>query len=94
MVDGEERVLRLTLGSLAALEAKLDARTLMELVEGFETGQFKASDLLLLIWAGLNGGGTPMTCDEVGQLNIDGGPIAAARAAGKLLATTFSGQGK
>lgn len=91
-VGGEERVLRLTLGSLAALEAKLEARSLMDLVEGFENGRFKASDLLLLIWAGLNGGGAAMTCEEVGQLDIDGGPIAAARVAGRLLAATFSGQ--
>jgi len=38
-IDGEPRVLKLTLGALAELEAQLKAGTLIELIERFEGGQ-------------------------------------------------------
>lgn len=88
-VNGQSRVMRLTLGALAALEDGLGSKTLVELVESFETGQFKARDLLLLLWAGLNGGGWDVSFEEVGDARIGGGPLYAAKLSAQLLALTF-----
>lgn len=88
-VNGQARVMRLTLGALAALEDSLGARSMVEMVEAYEIGQFKARDLLLLLWAGLNGGGWEVSFEEVGEAEIEGGPLIAAKAGGKLLARTF-----
>ncbi len=88
-VNGEVRTMRLTLGALAALEDALGATSLVALVEAFETGQFKARDLLVLLWAGLNGGGWEVPFEEVGDARIAGGPLGAAKAGAQLLALTF-----
>ena len=89
-VDGEPRIMRLTLGALAELEARLKAESLMEMIARFETGGFRVEDLIALIVAGLNGGGWRI--DEAGLLRstIDGGPLAAAEAAARLLKATFT----
>ena len=88
-IDGTERVLRLTLGALAALEARLGARSLADLVQTFEGGDMRSDDLILLLWAGLNGGGFAVSVEDVGNARVQGGPVAAAQAAGLLLRQTF-----
>ena len=90
-VDGQARVLRLTLGALAALEHELDAGSLVEMVDRFEDGQFRSRDILLLLWAGLNGGGWAVELDAVAAAHIAGGPVAAAKAGARLLHCTFGG---
>lgn len=90
-VNGEARVMRLTLGALAALEARLEAQSLMALVEDLEGGTFSSRQLIGILWAGLNGGGTEMSFEDVGAARIAGGPVAAAQAAGALLRLTFVG---
>lgn len=89
VIDGERRVMKLTLGALAELEAQLESGSLVELVERFETGGFSARDVLALIVAGLRGGGTDLGAAEMAQAEIEGGPVAAARAAAALLARAF-----
>lgn len=89
-VDGEPRVMRLTLGALAELEARLKAESLMEMIARFETGGFRVQDLIALVVAGLNGGGWRITEAELLGRRIDGGPVAAAQAAARLLKLTFS----
>ena len=89
-VNGEERRMRLTLGALAALETRLGERSLLDMVQMFEGGAFRPSDLLALIWAGLNGGGWAVSFDDVDDCTIDGGPLEAARAGARLLAVTFA----
>lgn len=91
VVNGQERVLRLTLGALAALEEELEAGSLVELVAAFETGTFRSRDLLALLWAGLNGGGWTVSREDVGAALVEGGPVAATQAAARLLALTFAG---
>lgn len=83
-IGGETRVMRLTLGRLAALEARLGAGSLMELIGRFEDGRFRAEDLVALIAAGLD-----LREGEVMEAEIAGGPAAAARAAAALLRLTF-----
>lgn len=89
-VDGEPRVMRLTLGALATLEARLEAGSLLEMISRFETGGFRVSDLIALITAGLNGGGWRISEADLLRSQIDGGPLAAAQAAAELLKLTFT----
>ena len=66
------------------------AGTLVELVERFEAGRFSSRDVLLLIVAGLRGGGWRGTAADLLTVEIGGGPVAAARAAAALLARAFT----
>lgn len=90
LIDGKAHVLRLTLGALAELEAGLKADSLVDLVTRFETGACSSRDVLALIVAGLRGGGWRGTAADLLAAEIDGGPIAAARAAAELLARAFA----
>lgn len=90
IIDGERRVLKLTLGALAELEAGLAAGSLVELVERFEAGAFSTRDVLALIVAGLRGGGWAGSESDLIAADIDGGPLGAARAAADLLARAFT----
>ena len=89
VIDGERFVLKLTLGALAELEGELGAGTLVELVERFEAGRFSTRDVLMLIVAGLRGGGWRGSSRDLLSAEIDGGAVEAARAAGMLLARAF-----
>lgn len=89
-INGQPHTLKLTLGALAALEATLEADSLIALVERFEGGGYRARDVLFLIQAGLQGGGTPMSLGALAQADFEGGPLAAARAAAILLARAFA----
>lgn len=89
-VDGSPRVMRLTLGALAELEARLKCDSLLEMIARFETGAFRVRDLISLLTAGLNGGGLTITEAELVRSQIDGGPLAAAQAAAQLLKITFT----
>jgi len=90
VIDGQQRVMKLTLGALAGLEAALGADTLVALVERFEVGACSSRDVLALIVAGLQGGGSEMGERDLMTATIEGGPLAAARAAAELLARAFA----
>ena len=89
-IDGEQRVLKLTLGALAQLEDELHAGTLIELIERFEGGQVSARDVMALIVAGLRGGGWQGSASDLMASEIEGGPVHATQAAGELLRRAFS----
>lgn len=89
VLDGQRHVAKLTLGTLAELEAALEAGSLMALVERFETRAFTTRDVLALVVAGLRGGGWQGTAADLRTVEIGGGPVAAARAAAELLARAF-----
>ncbi|MHA6262177.1 gene transfer agent family protein [Arenibacterium sp. CAU 1754] len=89
VIDGQRRVLKLTLGALAELEQAVETGTLLELVERFEAGGFSSRDVLALIVAGLRGGGADVAAEDLMSADIEGGPMAAARAAAQLLARAF-----
>ena len=89
-LDGERHVAKLTLGALAELEAGLGTGTLVELVERFEAGRFSTRDVVMLIVAGLRGGGWDGTAADLLKVEIGGGPVEAARAAAELLARAFT----
>ena len=90
MLDGQAYVMRLTLGALAELEADMQSESLMDLVGRFENGAFSARDLLALLAAGLRGGGANISTADLAKRTVDGGPVVAAQAAGRLLKVTFS----
>lgn len=93
VIDGERFVMKLTLGALAELEGELGAGTLVELVERFEAGRFSTRDVLMLIVAGLRGGGWRGVSRDLLSAEIEGGPVEAARAAGMLLVRAFRAPG-
>lgn len=90
IIDGQNRVMRLTLGALAELESALEADSLMAMVERFESSSFTSQDVLALLRAGLRGGKCDVSDDALYHAEIEGGPIAAARAAAELLARAFT----
>jgi hypothetical protein len=89
VIDGQRRVMKLTLGALAELEQALAAGSLVDLVERFEAGRFSSRDVLALVVAGLRGGGGDVGPADLLRAEIEGGPVAAARAAAALLARAF-----
>jgi hypothetical protein len=90
VIDGERHLMRLTLGALAELEATLAQGSLVDLVKRFEEGAFSTRDVLALIVAGLRGGGWRGNATDLLSAEIEGGPVAAARAAAEVLARAFS----
>jgi len=89
-VGGQELDMRLSLGALVELEEALGADSLLGLVERFESGAFSARDLLTLLAAGLKGAGWHGTLADLRAAEIEGGPVAAAQAAARLLAVSFA----
>lgn len=88
-VDGVARRMRLTLGALAELEARLETGSLMALAEKFEGGQVSTRELLALLAAGLEGAGEPVTEEALAKAEIEGGAVGAMRAGVELLARSF-----
>lgn len=90
VIDGRRHVLKLTLGSLAEMEAALPEESLPALVRRFEEGRFTTRDVLALIVAGLRGGGWQGTAAELRGAEIAGGPAGAAKVAARLLVAAFA----
>jgi hypothetical protein len=88
-LDGVERVLKLTLGALAELEAELGGASLADTIGRFEEGSFTTRDVLAVVVAGLRGGGWQGRAQDLLTCEIAGGPIEAARAAARLLVLAF-----
>lgn len=90
VLDGERHVMRLTLGALAELEEALGEETLVDLIARFERGGVSSRDVLHLVSAGLRGGGWPGSIRDLLAVEIEGGPMEAARLAGQLLVRAFA----
>ncbi|MDR7125378.1 gene transfer agent family protein [Pseudotabrizicola sp. 4114] len=90
VLDGRRHVARLTLGALAELEEALATGSLIDLVQRFEAGRFSTRDVLVLLVAGLRGGGWQGTAADLRSVEIGGGPMEAARVAAELLARAFT----
>lgn len=89
VLDGERHRLKLTLGALAELETRLEAESLADLVARFEGNALKARDVMLLIAAGLRGGGWAGDVSDLLTAEIEGGPMQAARLAAQALSLAF-----
>lgn len=89
-VDGTERIMKLTLGALAELETRVASGSLVDLIQRFENGSYRAADLLALITAALRGGGWQVTEAEVAVASFKGGLGEAARLAAQTLTLAFA----
>jgi len=89
-LNGTPHMAKLTLGTLAEMEAALETGSLFDLVERFEQGRFSTRDVLALIVAGLRGGGWKGTAADLRTVEIGGGTLEAARVAAELLARAFA----
>lgn len=89
-IDGETRLLCLTLGALAELESALGVEDLCELGSRFGAGRLSARDLIAIVGAGLRGAGNVASDADVAQMSVEGGVTGFARIAADLLAATFS----
>ncbi|MEY2956810.1 MAG: hypothetical protein RL123_1538 [Pseudomonadota bacterium] len=88
-IDGVRHVCRLTLGAIAEMEAAT-GESVIEMVERFETGRWRAGDVLAVLVAGLRGGGWRGEAAALRAARIAGGPGGAARAAAALLVAAFA----
>jgi hypothetical protein len=89
VIDGERRILCLTLGALAELETAFGAESLADLATRFSSGRLKSADLTRILACGLRGGGNRLSDGDVAEMAVDGGVAGAARVVGELLAVTF-----
>ncbi|MGE7371034.1 gene transfer agent family protein [Neorhizobium sp. NPDC001467] len=89
VLDGECRILCLTLGALAELETAFAVGDLTGLAARFASGQLKAGDMICLIGAGLRGGGNLLSDADVAAMSVEGGLAGYARVVGDLLEATF-----
>ena len=90
VVNGQPHMLKLTLGALAELEAELGDGDLISMVQRFEKGRFSSLDVLALLAAGLRGGGSEVSREELAQAKIEGGVMQATKVAAQLLALSFA----
>ncbi|CAH0340055.1 gene transfer agent family protein [Rhizobium sp. CECT 9324] len=90
VIDGERRILCLTLGALAELETAFGAESMADLGSRFSSGRLKSADLIRILACGLRGGGNRLSDDDVADMAVEGGLAGAARLVGDLLAVTFS----
>ena len=89
VIDGSPHTMRLTLGAMAELEARLECGSMIELAERFESGRPGAAELMALLEAGLRGAGSPVAEGELADAEIEGGAVAAMRAGVALLGAAF-----
>ncbi|MBT9368593.1 gene transfer agent family protein [Rhizobium sp. CSW-27] len=94
LIDGERRILCLTLGALAELETAFAADDLAALAARFGRGRLSATDLVRILGAGLRGGGNTFSDEEVAEMSIEGGVAAFAAIAAALLEAAFGCEGE
>jgi hypothetical protein len=93
VINGERRVLCLTLGALAELETAFAVDSLNGLAERLSSGRLKAADMIRIIGAGLRGGGNLYSDEDVAAADVEGGLSGYATVVGDLLIATFLGAG-
>ncbi|WP_420408898.1 gene transfer agent family protein [Hoeflea sp.] len=92
-LDGETRILCLTLGALAELETAFGVDDLAGLAERFENGRLSAGDIIRIVGAGLRGAGNIASDEDVAEMCAEGGVAGFAAIAAELLWATFGDSG-
>lgn len=90
-LDGQTRLLCLTLGALAELESGFGVANLAELAQRFESGRLSAADIIRIVGAGLRGAGNLIRDEDVAEMSTEGGVAGFARIATELLWASFGG---
>ncbi|PWW02216.1 tail tube GTA-gp10-like protein [Hoeflea marina] len=91
-LDGESRVLCLTLGALAELESAFGVDNLADLGARFGSGKLSARDIIRIVGAGLRGAGNRICDEDVACMSAEGGAAGFARIAAELLLASFGGE--
>jgi hypothetical protein len=91
-INGERRILCLTLGALAELETAFGVDNIADLAARFTGGRMSAAGLICILGAGLRGGGNRMSDEDVAMSQIDGGVEGAVRLASLLFASAFASE--
>lgn len=93
-LGGRRWTLCLTLGALAELETAFEADDLAGLAERLAAGRLSARDVIVLIGAGLRGGGADVSDAEVAAMAAPGGVPAYAAIVARLIGAAFgAGEG-
>ena len=91
-IDGERRILCMTLGALAELETAFGVDNIAALAGRFEGGRVGTRDVMAIIAAGLRGGGNVVDDGDLSDVRVDGGIGGAIRLAARLLESAFGGE--
>lgn len=89
-IDGERRILCMTLGALAELETAFGVDNIADLAGRFAGGKIGTKDVMAIIAAGLRGGGNALDDGELAECRVDGGIGGAIALATRLLESAFS----
>ena len=90
-LGGRTYTLCLTLGALAELEHAYGDTDIIAIAERFETGRVGAADAIRIIGAGLRGGGTDISGEDIAKLQAAGGAAGYLDIVTRLLTATFVG---
>lgn len=89
VIDGERKILCLTLGALAEIETAFGVDNIADLVGRMAGGRIGAMALISVLAAALRGGGNIVDDEDVADMRVEGGVEGAVRLVTQLLATAF-----
>jgi hypothetical protein len=89
-IDGERRILCMTLGALAELETAFGVDNIADLAGRFAGGKVGTKDVMAIIGAGLRGGGNVIDDGELEACRVEGGIGGAIALVARLLESAFS----
>lgn len=92
-IDGERRILCMTLGALAELETAFGVDNIADLAGRFSGGKIGTRDVMAIIAAGLRGGGNVIDDGELAECRVEGGIGGAIGLATRLLESAFLPEG-
>jgi hypothetical protein len=90
VIDGERRILCMTLGALAELETAFGVDNIADLAGRFAGGRIGTKDVMAIIAAGLRGGGNVIDDAELSDCRVEGGIGGAIGLAARLLDSAFA----
>ena len=91
-INGERRILCMTLGALAELETAFGVDNIGDLATRFSGGKIGTRDVMAIIAAGLRGGNV-IEDGDVGDMRVEGGLGGAVTLAARLLSSAFVTEG-
>lgn len=93
VIDGEWRILCMTLGALAELETAFGVDNIADLAHRFSGGRVGTRDVMAIIAAGLRGGGNVIDDRDIADCSVEGGIGGAIALAARLLDSAFPAGG-
>lgn len=90
VIDGERRILCMTLGALAELETAFGLDNIGDLAGRFSGGRIGTRDVMAIIAAGLRGGGNLIEDRDIEDMRVEGGIGGALSLAATLLSSAFA----